>query len=346
MIHFLVTIEKTGVICDVRWSQPAYIVPAVDHSFLDLFPIEERPALLHMLAAFPPGGDVFFCGKTLRLVEHDANIRFCMLPMGTDKFLIFGAEESLFEENSTAIEYKGIVNRFMLINRELHNKIKFDNSEATRYQFENIQTLNNELTNARRSLEKANAQLKRLNEDLSNRLVKDALTGLVSRYQYRAEIELAIKKDPGKLGIFTFIDIDAFKSVNDTYGHRIGDGYLVAFAERLRRLPVADTILMRISGDEFGLFTYGLPDVNDDDIADLWNALQTHVLKEPLVVESNQIPISISAGMSVFGLDTEEIYDLIEYADFAMYQAKGNGKNRYSRFDFAKYAQEKGGTAN
>lgn len=343
MIHFLVTIERNGVICDVRWSQPAYIVPAVNHSFFDLFPPEERPELIQLFASITSESDVLHCGKPLRLVEHGVALRFCVLPLEENRFLVFGAETLMFDENCNANEYKSIINRFMLINRELHKKIKFDNSEATRHQFESIQFLNNELTNTRRNLEKANAQLNRLNEDLSNRLVKDALTGLVSRYQYRAEIELAIKRNPGKLGIFTFIDIDAFKSVNDTYGHRVGDGYLVAFAERLRSLPIADTIPMRISGDEFGLFTYGLPDVNDEDIADLWKALQTHVLQEPLVVEENKIPISVSAGMSVFGIDTEEIYDLIEYADFAMYQAKANGKNRYSRFDPAEYEQEKGG---
>ena len=55
---------------------------------------------------------------------------------------------------------------------------------------------------------------------------------------------------------------------------------------------------------------------------------------------------AISAGMAVFGIDTEEIYDLIEYADFAMYQAKRNGKNRYSRFDPSEYEREKGEWAN
>jgi diguanylate cyclase (GGDEF)-like protein len=346
MIHFLITIERTGMICDVRWSQPAYIVPAVDHSFFDLFSSEERPELIQLFDSITPESDVLHCGRPLSLVGHGATVRFCVLPLEETRFLVFGADTLLFDENSNASEYKSIINRFMQINRELHKKIKFDNSEATRYQFENIQFLNNELTNTRRNLEKANAQLKRLNEDLSNRLVKDALTGLVSRYQYRAEIELAIKKNPGKLGVFTFVDIDAFKQVNDTFGHRVGDGYLIAFADRLRSLPFTDTILMRISGDEFGLFTYGLPDVNDEDIADLWAALQTHVLREPVVVETHEIPISISAGMAVFGIDTEEIYDLIEYADFAMYQAKRNGKNRYSRFDPSEYEREKGEWAN
>lgn len=94
----------------------------------------------------------------------------------------------------------------------------------TSLQFGKIQTLNNELINTRRLLEKANAQLNTLNETLNNRLVKDALTGLVSRYQYRAEMEFFIAKNPGKPGVFTFMDItlDNFKGVNDNYGHGAG----------------------------------------------------------------------------------------------------------------------------
>lgn len=190
-------------------------------------------------------------------------------------------------------------------------------------------------------LEKANASLNMVNADLNNRLVKDPLTGLISRYQYRSEIEMSIASAPSKKGIFTFIDMDDFKGINDTYGHLAGDKYLVGFAERMRKLTINNTLKIRIAGDEFALFTYGLDHIDDSVIEQIWEQIQRHVLSKPLQFDGIELPYSISAGIAVYGEHTFDIYDLIDYADFAMYQAKRSGKNQYCVFDAVEYAKAK-----
>jgi len=129
--------------------------------------------------------------------------------------------------------------------------------------------------------------------------------------------------------------------VNDTYGHAIGDQYLIEFAERLKRLPIERTIRMRISGDEFGLFAYGLANVDESNIQEMWDQINTYVLFGPIETRSGRVPLSISAGVAIYGRDTSDIYELIEYADFAMYNAKKAGKNGLQVFDKSQFIRYK-----
>jgi diguanylate cyclase (GGDEF)-like protein len=202
--------------------------------------------------------------------------------------------------------------------------------------------LNNDLINMQRKLEKVNAQLNAANLLLNNRLVRDELTGLVSRYQYKQEIELLIRKFPTRCGIFAFMDIDNFKQINDTYGHAAGDRYLAEFAERLKSIPLDDMICIRISGDEFGLFHQGISAADvDTSIIDLWNRITKHVLSKTVIIDEKAVALKASVGIAIYNLDTTNIFDLIDYADFAMYIAKKSGKNRYIRFDMGTYRQIK-----
>jgi diguanylate cyclase (GGDEF)-like protein len=145
--------------------------------------------------------------------------------------------------------------------------------------------------------------------------------------------------DPKALGLFAFIDIDSFKSINDTYGHAIGDAFLVGFANRLKKIDMQPpTIHMRIAGDEFGLYIHGLQTVDEHYLARFWQQFSEVMMARPIQADTQSIPVSCSVGIAVYGLDTDNIYTLIEYADFAMYQAKNNGKHSYRRFDAKVYA--------
>jgi len=204
-------------------------------------------------------------------------------------------------------------------------------------QYDAIQLINNELVNTKRMLEKSNAQLNVLNSELNNRLVKDPLTGLVSKYQYHDEIKKCISINPNGKGIFVFIDIDDFKSINDHYGHAQGDRYLIKVAEWLTNLELPQAIRMRIAGDEFGLFIYGLDEINDDLIDSYWQLLVSTFSDYKLQIADKWLDISVSAGFAVFNQDTTDIYEVIEFADFAMYKAKQAGKNQYRVFDLIEY---------
>ena len=64
-------------------------------------------------------------------------------------------------------------------------------------------------------------------------------------------------------------------------------------------------------------------------------------MAKPILVEQKKLPVSCSVGMSIYGRDTRDIYDLIEYADFAMYEIKKNGKKSYSSFKMERYRDKK-----
>jgi len=136
------------------------------------------------------------------------------------------------------------------------------------------------------------------------------------------------KKHTDKFGIFCFIDIDDFKPVNDTYGHKTGDVYLKTFADRLRTLPFDPSIIMRIAGDEFGVFIGGLDAVDTSLTESLWETITDRV-SGPISIEGHDHPLSFSLGMAVYNDHTKDIHELIDMADKAMYKAKETG-NTYS----------------
>ncbi|MFW5838908.1 MAG: GGDEF domain-containing protein [Bacillota bacterium] len=202
--------------------------------------------------------------------------------------------------------------------------------------FNSIQKLNNELINKQRETVKLNQKLNHLNTILNNRLVKDPLTKLVSRYQYLDEIQREIGHHPNAYGLFWFIDIDNFKRINDTYGHKQGDQFLIEFANRLTRLPFQDTIKMRIAGDEFGLFMGNVTHVDKASIDSYYDTFNKAVVK-PIKTDTHTISFTCSVGIAIYNKDTNIISELIDYADFAMYQAKENGKKHYALFDQKTY---------
>ncbi len=182
-------------------------------------------------------------------------------------------------------------------------------------------------------IRKANFILKNLNRDLQSKLARDSLTGLIGRHQFIVGIRSMIDSDPDKYGIFVYIDIDDFKDVNDTYGHIGGDQFLIEFAKRLKSMPLQNSMIIRIAGDEFGIFIYGLKSVDENDLNRIWEMLEEYVLKNPVIFNQMAIPVSVSVGMTLYGVDTDDVKKMIDYADFAMYQAKRKGKKQFQRFD-------------
>ena len=334
MISFLICVDRAWLITAIKWSNPAYLVP-LNTSLLELFS-EMDKAIFSEIVKSDMRKEFSYCPIGLRLKDHSAKVNLCSVPID-DLYLVFGFDQNLFSYQYSGEAVQALIYKFMYVVKESLQDNFILNTKTAKLHFEKMQALNNELVNTRRMLEKANAKLTIVNKDLNNRLVKDALTGLVSRYQYRTEIEQCIAANPGKLGVFTFIDVDRFKAINDTYGHGAGDRYLIEFAERLKKLPIANTIKLRISGDEFGLFTCNMERADFHDMEEIWNQIKNHVLHKPITIDDLQLPLSISAGMAVYGVDTREIYDLIEYADFAMYNAKRNGKNQFKVFNQAEY---------
>jgi len=159
---------------------------------------------------------------------------------------------------------------------------------------------------------------------LRNLAFRDGLTGLSNRraLEERLDLELARARRSGKRLGLLFIDLDRFKAVNDTYGHRAGDTLLVAVAERLLgSLREADTVA-RIAGDEFCVL---VPDVTSPAAAQQVAGKLLDALVRPVVVEGVALPVACSIGAAVFPDHASGAEELVRLADQAMYRAKGLG---------------------
>lgn len=320
-MSFFAIIDDEFNIIEVKWSDPVYLIMQGNKNLKSLIIEEDILQLENELRRTTE--DVYISKTEYHFIDYDKS-QTIFLKRNDERVLIFGCADS----KSMTDEYVRVIKRFMMVFKENCEVDRFGTTESIRYNFEKIQILNSQLVVAERQLEKKNSQLNELNFVLNNRLVKDALTGLVSKYQYRDEIAKMIEDNPNKLGVFMFIDIDDFKSVNDTYGHNVGDEYLIEFANRLKGLPIENTIHLRIAGDEFGLFTYGLDVVDETYKDNYWKIIKDNIMNRPFVFKEAQLDFSFSAGISVYGRDTIEIYELIEFADVAMYEAKKSGKNK------------------
>ncbi len=156
----------------------------------------------------------------------------------------------------------------------------------------------------------------------------DTLTGLLNRAQFHdrfAKTLASVRRRETKLALM-FLDLDRFKLINDTLGHRLGDLLLQGVSERLKASIRSQDILARLGGDEFIVL---LSDINFiDDIARI--AQKTiDILMEPFSIEDNDIVITASIGISVYPDDGENSQILLTNADTAMYLAKERGKNNY-----------------
>lgn len=338
MFKFMAFIKEDGEITSIKWCVPENFITKGLY-LPDIFVEESKPAILKMLHnAYTNGYD---CSVITQALVNKTIVPVTLFCLKANGDIIICGFDSGASEYELCQDYIKIYNDFVNdIRREFSKSIK-ERELSMREQFEEIQKLNNDLLNTRRQLEKANSILERNYRKLENKYVKDPLTGVIGRHQYWNEIEKAIHDNPDKLAVLSFIDIDDFKFINDTYGHAAGDHYLVKFAERLQNMNLPNTIIIRISGDEFALFTWGIDRVDHELLSSIWASLKENVCSEPIIINDFFLPISISVGMAVYGADTKQLNELIEYADFAMYKAKNKGKNRYYVFNKDEYLKHK-----
>ena len=341
MFGFLATISRAGLLDQVVWSEPEDLLAGCNHSLLELFAESGKTALLKAMKKCSTSEEGFGCEPSARLAGNTTDMTVCVLAMD-QVYLVYATEDRLNKRNA---RNKGFLESTQLLMCLIMSYMAGGATlepKTSHPHLDIIQSLTSELRSRKKQMEETNAQINVINQELNSRLGKDVLTGLVSRYQYRSEIEYAIANHPGKLGIFIFLDIDNFKRINDTYGHAAGDQYLIEFSERLKKIPVEDAILMRIAGDEFGMFIYDLDDAQPQRMEKLWRYIKDYVLYGPMEIGMRRLSITVSAGMAIYGVDTTDAYELIELADKAMYVAKKGGKNCYSVYGSEKNGKKSG----
>jgi len=167
----------------------------------------------------------------------------------------------------------------------------------------------------------------------------DPLTGLPNRLLLQDRFEQAIaqaQRDNSRVALL-FLDLDSFKSINDTLGHHCGDALLKKVAERLKECVRDTDAISRQGGDEFLIVLRDLPD------ADVAAEVMTKVmerLQEPFTPDGHEmITTSVSIGATIFPEDGNDFETLLKKADLAMYRAKEAGRNAYRFFDEAMNAE-------
>lgn len=168
-------------------------------------------------------------------------------------------------------------------------------------------------------------------QELVNRANFDQLTGLPNRNYMLACMDgaFARARRNGQLVGLMFIDLDNFKNINDTMGHRAGDELLKQAAERIRSIVRKVDTPSRLSGDEFLILLEGLKTPSDVEI--IAHKLVS-VFEAPFMIESKEIYATSSIGVSLFPNDGDSAEILLQHADTAMYQAKRKGRNDYRFF--------------
>lgn len=183
------------------------------------------------------------------------------------------------------------------------------------------------LNNVNKQLAKELEEKKELEKDLKQQASTDPLTGLMNRRYFfntcTKEMEHAIRYDTG-LSYLT-IDIDNFKTINDTYGHPFGDEVIRSLAQQMIENSRTTDYIGRIGGEEFAIL---MPATGKDSAFHIADRLRANTAKHKIIFENRVVQITVSIGLSYVGKKDNDIQTIITRSDKALYKAKESGRNR------------------
>ncbi|HTI46524.1 MAG TPA: PAS domain-containing protein [Casimicrobiaceae bacterium] len=169
-------------------------------------------------------------------------------------------------------------------------------------------------------------------ERLQYMATRDALTGLPNRLLLHERLTQAIaqaRRNGRRVGVL-FIDLDRFKNVNDTLGHRIGDELLKHVTQALSAALRETDLLARLGGDEFMVI---VEDFDDPQVLGRIAQKLLDAIAQPFTIEEHDIYVTSSIGIAVYPDDSDDPDELLKHADVAMYRSKDLGRNTYQFLD-------------
>lgn len=183
-------------------------------------------------------------------------------------------------------------------------------------------------------------ETKRLTRTLKESAVRDALTGLYNRRFLEESYEniVAGTLRRGKSLGLLMCDLDYFKNINDVYGHDVGDVVLKETAGVIRKNVRASDFVIRFGGEEFLVI---LVDVREEEALIVAEKIREKVEETKIKITGGIIQKTISIGVSEFPKDAQNFWQVIKYADVALYKAKERGRNRVVRFTQDMWEEEK-----
>ncbi len=177
-------------------------------------------------------------------------------------------------------------------------------------------------------------QRKQTEAQLHRNAFYDALTALPNRLLFHDRLRQAFERGKRRHNYryaVLFLDLDGFKGINDRFGHRMGDDFLVAIARRLESSLRSGDTVARFGGDEFTVLLEDIKDVTD--ATNVARRIQD-TLKLPLHLNEHEILITASIGIALNSSNYDQPENLLRDADIAMYDAKALGKACYAVFNF------------
>ncbi|MBS0328663.1 MAG: EAL domain-containing protein [Proteobacteria bacterium] len=160
---------------------------------------------------------------------------------------------------------------------------------------------------------------------------RDALTGLYNRHRFQQELArtmLDSDRHQTQCAVM-FFDLDEFKTINDSYGHRAGDALLIRVASEISTLVRRNEVLARLGGDEFAIL---LPSAQGNEAEVLADRVVRAIAQIPFRFEGQNLRLTTSLGIAYYPGQAADADDLVARADIAMYQAKDAGKNTWRVF--------------
>ncbi len=173
------------------------------------------------------------------------------------------------------------------------------------------------------------SERKRFEESLRHQATHDELTGLPNRFLFRLQLAQALasaRRESRGLAVL-LLDLDDFKTINDSFGHMAGDEMLRQVSARLRALLRKNDVLARLGGDEFAVL---LPNLNGPDEAIGVAEKLLSSADAPYHLQGQELHTAVSIGLAFSPTDAADGDGLLRYADMAMYQAKQAGRGTYS----------------
>ena len=161
----------------------------------------------------------------------------------------------------------------------------------------------------------------------------DALTDLPNRILFREKMEQALAQGQ-KLAVL-FLDLDRFKTVNDSLGHPVGDALLCAVTKRLQKAVGGADMVARLGGDEFAIVQMGADPADASELA----ARIIEMISDSFEIAGHQVVIGVSVGIAVAPADGRQSDQLLRNADMALYRAKSEGRGTYHFFQAEMDAQ-------
>ena len=176
-----------------------------------------------------------------------------------------------------------------------------------------------------------NTDAKKALDLIEHQATYDALTGLPNRSLIQDRIDQQLRHCRRSSAMFAvmFLDLDDFKSINDSLGHSVGDSLIVKVGERLRELLREEDTVGRLGGDEFIILLNSFTCA--EDIIGVANKI-LFSLRQPITLADQTIRTTVSIGITVYPSDGDSTQSLMKNADTAMYESKQKGRNTYSFF--------------